>query len=101
MIRIVERIYVHDLDTQDYAELPVVPASATIDKNVEYKKNGRVTTYKLSCNLLKEIPAIYHNVVLKAVYDRGKPDIIGTEEMPVRLSVERSNLIKATASWSF
>lgn len=93
MIRIIEKITVLSLDRTDTAaiELPMVPASGTVEISDTQNKDGRLRTISLSAVITRKFEELYDRLKLSIVYCDGGIDTYGTDDIPVRLDIKTSS----------
>lgn len=93
MIRIIEKITVLSLDRTDTAaiELPMVPASGTVEISDTQNKDGRLRTISLSAVITRKFEELYDRLKLSIVYCDGGIDTYGTDDIPVRLDIKTAS----------
>lgn len=92
MIRIIEKITVLSLDRTDTAaiELPMVPASGTVEISDTKESDGRLRTISLSAVVTRRFEELYDRLKLSIAYCDGGVETYGTEDLPVYLDIKKA-----------
>lgn len=103
MKHLINSIQYKGLDADDWYDLGIVPALASMESSSEDTANGRVLTYSFSATI-KRVPrvgeaSLDQEMILRISYDNGRTVDLGTLEMPVRLSVRISDVLSVSATW--
>lgn len=95
MIQIVKKIYIKiaDQTLAEWSELSFVPATATIKIDTSYEDAGILQTSELKATLPHRHPWLFRNLLVNVILDDGETISIGTIDIPVRFSTEKSNAI--------
>lgn len=90
MIRIIEKLAVLSLDRTDTAtiDLPMVPASGTVEISDTKESEGRLRTITLSAVITRRFEELYDRLKLSIVYCDGGIETYGTEDLPVYLDIK-------------
>lgn len=101
MIRIIKSIYVKEAIASPYEwmELPIVPASATIKKDVSHEDAGRLATFEIKASLFYRHKSIGHNLILKIIYEDGGCLNLGTIDLPVRLEYTNEQVLTISSKY--
>ena len=96
MIQIVEKIFVKnaDVDAADWCQLPIVPATATIETQVSKDDAGWLSTRELKAILMPTHPFLFRNHIVRVAFDDGETLTIGSKDIPVHISVRHTNAIE-------
>lgn len=103
MIRIIDSLLVQSLDRGDGAwhTLPVVPATATIERSDKEEDAGRLATVKISATLSEASEVMRDNLVVKVSYCHGDDETYGSEDLPLTFEVSETNTVKISCSYQF
>lgn len=90
MIRIIEKIAVLSLDRTDTAaiELPMVPASGTVEISDTQENDGRLRTITLSAVVTRRLEELYDRLKVSVVYCNGCVETYGNDDLPVCLDIK-------------
>lgn len=93
MIQIVEKIYIKIADQAgaEWSELCIVPATATIKIETSNEDAGFLQTSELKATLSRPHPWLFRNLIVNILLDDGETISVGTPDIPVHFSMERSN----------
>lgn len=93
MIQIVEKIYIKiaDVPSPEWSELPIVPATAKIETEISKEEAGWLRTTELKATLSRKHPWLFRNLIVNVLLDDGKTLSIGSSDIPVHFTLERSN----------
>lgn len=100
MIRVIKQIWVKPAESgpEDWEQLPLVPATATLKVKTTQEKAGLLKTYNLSATLRREVPILSKNLRVRIRYDEGH-ETFGTQDLPVRFETERENRLTISAKY--
>lgn len=93
MIQIVEKIYIKiaDVPSPEWSELPIVPATAKIETEISKEEAGWLRTTEFKATLSRKHPWLFRNLIVNVLLDDGKTLSIGSSDIPVHFTLERSN----------
>lgn len=103
MKHIINSIQYKGLGAYDWFDMEIVPALASMDLSSADTANGRVLTYSISATI-KRRPrfgeaSLDQEMILRVSYDNGRTVELGTQEMPVRLSVRETDVLSISTTW--
>ena len=105
MIRIIKTLRAQSLDLGDgrWVELPMVPATGTLEITRKTEAAGRLATAKISATLTREDDILHDNMILEVGFceDEDSVESFGSADLPLRLDVSASDSVKISASWSW
>lgn len=103
MKHIVNSIQYKGLTAEDWYDMDIVPATASMDSSSSDSANGRVETYNISATIRRKLrpgeASLDQEMILRVSYDNGRTVTLGTEELPVRLSVKTTDIQTVSATW--
>lgn len=101
MIRIVDQLVALSLDEDNAEEmkLPLVPATASVTIEDTAETEGVLRTISLAAVLSSPVRILNHRLVLKVFYCDGGKDVLGSEDLPLRLDVKTSDRIRISAKY--
>lgn len=103
MKHIINSIQYKGLEAYDWFDMDIVPAKASMDSSSADSRNGRVLTYTISATIRRRLrigeASLDQEMILRVNYDNGKTVELGTQEMPVRLSVNNTDVQSISATW--
>lgn len=103
MKHLIDSIQYKGLDADDWFDLGIVPAMASMEISSDDSANGRVLTYAVNATI-KRHPrmgdaSLEQEMILRVSYDNGRTVDLGTPEMPVRLSMKMTDVLSVSATW--
>ena len=102
MIRIVRSIFVRPADgSSEWAALPVVPTTATLDIETSHEDEGRLTTYDLTATLRFLPKVVYDDVQVRVIFDDNTTEAFGTPDGPVRVSTSHTDVCTIECSYEY
>lgn len=102
MIRIVRNIFVRPSDgSSEWAALPVVPTTATLDIETSHEDEGRLTTYDLTATLRFLPKVVYDDVQVRVIFDDNTTEAFGTPDVPVRFSTTHTDVCAIECSYEY
>lgn len=101
MIKNVTGIYakVHDYVEDVWLPVYFVPATATLDITTENDEAGRSSLVTLNAVVPHRAPILDENLTVKVIYDNGLTRVFGTEDFPVRFTIEEADVIRISAEY--
>ena len=101
MKKIITDVLYSDLDNTpgswNYA--PMIPASGSFSSESEKKSSGRLRTIKLSFKIYNRFTAADRNLSLLVKFDDNSQEIIGTNDLPVSLTITDKGYLEASCKW--
>lgn len=101
MIRIIKTLEARSIDLADgiWIPLPLVPGTGTIERSDKQEDAGRLATMKLSATLSSAPDIARDALELKVTFCDGREEIYGSEDLPLRLSVTETDVVKIECSY--
>ncbi len=103
MKHLIDSIQYKGLDADDWFDLEIVPAMASMETSSADSANGRVLTYTVNATIRRRLRvgdlSLEQEMILRVGYDNGRTVDLGTPEMPVRLSVKMTDVLSVSATW--
>ena len=101
MVRNINSIYVKEVgvSSSDWQQLPLVPATATLKKEITQEKEGVLETFELKAILAYRHSSIGRNIIMKVCWDNGYVSNMGSEDLPVRLDYSRDTSITISCKY--
>lgn len=101
MKKIIESIMCCDLDNEAgiWNSLPILPASASFSSESAADGSGRMRTVKLSFKLTRDIRYLRRNLSMVVSFDDGTKELVGTSDIPARLTINKDDTISCSCSW--
>lgn len=102
MIKIIKSILITDLDNNPgvWNAVPMIPASGTFQSESTVKGSGRLKTVTLDFKVTRILPVMRRNVALTVQFDDDTREFIGTDDLPVTLTINTDNTIRCSCKWS-
>lgn len=103
MIRIIDSLLAQSFDRQDgeWHALPIVPATATIERTDKQEDAGRLATVKINATLSEASEVMRDNLVVKVGYCHGDDETYGSEDLPLTFEVSETNTVKISCSYQY
>lgn len=103
MKHLINSIQYKGLDAYDWFDMEIIPARASMETSSDDTANGRVLTYSINATI-KRRPrmgeaSLDQEMILRVSYDNGRTVELGTQEMPVRLSIRETDVQSISATW--
>lgn len=101
MKKIITEILYSDLDNTPgiWYTAPMIPASGSFSSESEKKSPGRLRTVKLSFKLYSKPEGIDRNTSLVVKFDDNSREIVGTNDLPVTLTITDKGFLEASCKW--
>ena len=95
--------YRHSMSTGTFYDMLMIPGTGNLNISFEDTENGAIVTAELSAAINDCIRILDYSLAgdlnLIVSTDDGKNFRMGTDELPVRLKVERGDRITVSATW--
>lgn len=101
MKRIIKNLVYSDLDNTPgvWYNVPFIPASASLTTESNPKAPGRLKTCKLEFKLKERFKYMNGNLSIVATYDDDKQELLGTNDLPLKLKITEKDYLEASCSW--
>lgn len=103
MKHIINSIQYKGLSAEDWYDMDIVPASASLDISSSDTANGRTESYAVNAKISRTPrpgdASLDQEMILRINYDNGSVVDLGTKEMPVRLSTRLTDVLSISATW--
>ena len=92
-----------DLGDGKWVDLPMVPATGTLEITRKTEAAGRLATARIGATLTREDAILQDNMILQVGFceDEDSVETFGTADLPLRLDVTMGDRIRISASWSW
>lgn len=103
MKKIITEILYSDLDNAPgtWYTVPMIPASGSFSSESEKKDSGRLCTKKLSFKMYSKPEGIDRNLSLAIKFDDDSVRIIGSYDLPARLTISEKDFLEASCKWEY
>ena len=80
-------------------EVLMIPASGKYNREITYEAPGRLATKTIEFKVTEVLPEMYGDVILDVRFDDGWQSTIGTADLPARLEIKESDVIRVSCKW--
>lgn len=105
MIRIIKRLRAQSLDLGDgkWVDLPMVPATGTLEITRKTEAAGRLATAKIGATLTREDDILRDNMILQVWFceDQNSAESFGSSDLPLKLDISTADTVKISSTWSW
>lgn len=103
MKHIIKSIQYKGLSAVDWYDMDIIPASASLDISSSDTSNGRVESYAVNAKIRRKSrpgeASLDQELILRISYDNDSVIKLGTNELPVRLSVRTTDISSISTTW--
>ena len=103
MKHIINSIQYKGLEADDWYDMDIVPATASMESSSSDSSNGRVESYTINTTIRRKSrygdASLEQEMILRVSYDNGRVVELGTSELPVRLTVRDTDITTISTTW--